>query len=125
MLSSFIYSQKEANSQIEIGLTTGISSPGKLTKNYTDSVINLKGASSTNFIGNQRFYVYQTSGLIDEGLKFFCQDAIKQRLLSTQNDTASTSVVLDLDDVTDITLNDYVHAFPAVNFAERLDGSVK
>jgi hypothetical protein len=104
--------------------TTGISAPGKLTKNYTGSIINLNGASSTNFIGNQRFYVYQTSGLIDEGLKFFCQGVFKQRLLATQSNTTSNSVTLDLNDVANINLNDYVHAFPSVNFGERADGSV-
>ena len=103
----------------------GIVAVGRLVDLYNGSNILLKNATTSNSIGNQRFYVYQTSGLTDEGLKFFCQGVIKQRLLATQNDTASTSVTLDLDDVTDITLNDYVHAFPAVNFGERLDGSVK
>jgi len=103
----------------------GVVAVGRLVDLYNGSNILLKNATTSNLIGNQRFYVYQTSGLTDEGLKFFCQGVIKQRLLATQNDTASASVVLDLDDVTDITLNDYVHAFPAVNFAERLDGSVK
>jgi len=98
---------------------------GRLIENYNGSIINLKGSNTSNFIGNQRFYVYQTSGLIDEGLKFFCQDVIKQRLLATQNNISSTSVTLDLDDVSNIVLNDFVHAFPSVNFGERLDGSEK
>lgn len=105
--------------------TNGVVAVGRLVNDYTSSVINLKGATTSNSIGNQRFYVYQTSGLTDEGLKFFCQGVIKQRLLATQNDTASTSVTIDVDDVTDVNLNDYVHAFPAVNFGERPDGTAK
>ena len=102
--------------------TTGISVAGNLATEYTGTQINLNSISTTSR-GNQRFYVYQTSGLNDNGLKFFCQGVLKARLLATQSDTTSNSVTIDVDDVTGITNNMYVHAFPAVNFGERPDGT--
>ena len=42
----------------------------------------------------------------------------------TQNDTALNSINITVDDVTGITTDMYVHAFPAVNFGERSDGTV-
>ena len=74
-------------------------------------------------LNTQRFYVYNTSGLVDNGLKYFCQGVLKARLLATQSNTTSNSVTIEVDDVTGITNNMYVHAFPAVNFGERPDGT--
>lgn len=104
--------------------TTNNTAVGILAEDYTGSVINFKNASSSSSIGNQKFYVYETSGLVDSGLKNFCQGVLKARLIATQNDTASNSINITVDDVTGITNNMYVHAFPAVNFGERLDGTV-
>lgn len=109
--------------------TTGVSCTGKLIESY-DSIsgtISFKDNSTTTLIGTQRFYVYQTSGLTDEGLKNFCQGVFKARLLATQNDTSSNSVVLTLDSeqIQNVSLNDWVHAFPAINFGQRADGSVQ
>ena len=56
VLSSFIYSQKEANSQIEIGLTTGISSPGS---NFSDTSY----ASSGNFFELSAAYYFSKLGI--------------------------------------------------------------
>ena len=104
--------------------TTNNTAVGILLEDYTGSVINFKNASSSSSIGNQKFYVYETLGLVDSGLKNFCQGVLKARLIATQNDTASNSINITVDDVTGITTNMYVHAFPAVNFGTRLDGTV-
>lgn len=104
--------------------TTNNTAVGILAEDYTGSEINFKNASSSSSIGNQKFYVYETLGLVDSGLKNFCQGVLKARLMATQNDTASNSINITVDDVTGITNNMYVHAFPAVNFGERLDGTV-
>jgi len=104
--------------------TTNNTAVGILAEDYTGSVINFKNASSSSSIGNQKFYVYETLGLVDSGLKNFCQGVLKARLMATQNDTASNSINITVDDVTGITNNMYVHAFPSVNFGERLDGTV-
>lgn len=109
---------------------TGVSIEGKLVDRYdsTFGVIFTKPNPSLagSFTG-EKYYVYQSAGLVDDGLKFFCQGVFKARLLATQNDTSSTSVVLTLDSeqIQDISLNDWVHAFPAVNFGQRADGSVQ
>jgi len=112
---SFIYDDDTNN-------TTGISVTGNLATEYTGTQINLNSVSTTSR-GNQRFYVYQTSGLNDNGLKFFCQGVLKARLLATQSDKTSNSVTIEVDDVTGITNNMYVHAFPSVNFGDRSDGT--
>ncbi len=104
--------------------TTNNTAVGILLEDYTGSVINFKNASSSSSIGNQKFYVYETLGLVDSGLKNFCQGVLKARLMATQNDTTSNSINITVDDVTGITNNMYVHAFPSVNFGERLDGTV-
>lgn len=96
---------------------------GRLVESYDGSTISLKGSSTTNSIGNQEFYIYSTTGLIDNGLKFFCQGVLKARLLATQSDTTSNSVTINVDDVTGITNDMYVHAFPSVNFGQRSDGT--
>lgn len=103
--------------------TTGINATARLISDYDGTTINLKNGPSSNLISNQRFYIYQTAGLNDTGLKYFCQGVLKARLLATQSDTSSNSVSITLDDVTGITNNMYVHAFPAVNFGERADGT--
>jgi hypothetical protein len=103
--------------------TANITATGRLASEYDGTTITLKNGPSSNLISNQRFYVYHTAGLNDNGLKFFCQGVLKARLLATQSDTTSNSVTITVDDVTDITNNMYVHAFPSVNFGERADGS--
>ena len=107
--------------------TTGINgqtSVGSLVQEYNGTNIIFKDTTSSTVIGNQKFYVYQTSGLNSDGLDFFCQDAVKTRLLASQTNTTSNSVTLEVEDVSEISLNDYVHAFPTINFGTRPDGSV-
>ena len=108
--------------------TTGVpgsTADGKLIQEYNGSEIIFKEiVPGAVIFGNQKFYIYQTSGLNSDGLDFFCQDAVKTRLLASNNDTTSSSVTLSVEDVSDISLNDYVHAFPTINFGTRPDGSV-
>jgi len=105
--------------------TTNNTAVGILAEDYIGSEINFKNASSSSLINNnQKFYVYETLGLVDSGLKHFCQGVLKARLMLTQTDILSNSINIIVDDVTGITNNMYVHAFPAVNFGERLDGTV-
>jgi hypothetical protein len=104
--------------------TTNSTAVGKLIQEYDGSQILLKNTEVAQAIGNQKFYIYQTSGLNSDGLDFFCQDAVKTRLVAPNNDTSSISVTLSVEDVSDISLNDYVHAFPTINFGTRSDGSV-
>ena len=107
--------------------TTGINgqtSVGSLVQEYNGTNIIFKDTTSSTVIGNQKFYVYQTSGLNSDGLDFFCQDAVKTRLLASQTNTTNDSVTLEVEDVSEISLNDYVHAFPTINFGTRPDGSV-
>jgi hypothetical protein len=115
---SFVYNDSIANS------ITPVSTPvvGRLSSEYDGTTISLKD-SNTTLIGNQLFYVYETTGLVDNGLKNFCQGVLKARLLASQTDTTSNSVDILLDDVTGITTNMFVHAFPSVNFDQRLDGT--
>ena len=76
---------------------------------------------------SERFYVYNTSGLVDDGLDYFCEDVLKARLMVSQTDTTSTSnVVLELnpEEVLEIkNLFDsqtaaggkvYAHAYPSI-----------
>ena len=78
---------------------------------------------------SERFYVYNTSGLVDDGLDYFCEDVLKARLMASQSDTSSISnVVLELnpEEVLDIKeLFDsqiatggkvYAHAYPSINY---------
>lgn len=110
--------------------TTGVLIRGKLV-DYYDSGIGViftkPNPSLAGSFSGEEYYVYESSGLVDKGLKNFCQGVFKARLLATQNDTSSTSVVLTLDSeqIQNISLNDWVHAFPAVNFGQRPDGSVQ
>lgn len=110
--------------------TDGVLIRGKLV-DYYDSGIGViftkPNTLQSGSFTNEKYYVYQSAGLVDEGLKNFCQGVVKARLLATQNDTSSTSVVLTLDSeqIQDVSLNDWVHAFPAVNFGQRADGSVQ
>lgn len=112
---SFLYDDSIAN-------ISNINAVGRLSSEYNGTTILLKD-SNTTLIGNQLFYVYETTGLADNGLKNFCQGVLKARLLASQTDTTSNSVDILLDDVTGITTNMFVHAFPSVNFAQRLDGT--
>jgi len=109
--------------------TFGVSIEGKIVDYYDSGTgeIITKPVSGTGSFAGEKYYVYQSAGLIDDGLKFFCQGVFKARLLATQIDTSSTSVVLTLDSeqIQNVSLNDWVHAFPAVNFGQRPDGSVQ
>jgi len=102
----------------------GSTADGKLIQEYDGSQIILKNTDTPAAIGNQKFYIYQTSGLNSDGLDFFCQDAVKTRLLATNNDTTSDTVILQVEDTSEISLGDYVHAFPTINYGTRSDGSV-
>jgi hypothetical protein len=110
--------------------TFGVSIEGKIVDYYDSSIGVIFTKPNPVLAGsfpNEKYYVYQSAGLIDDGLKFFCQGVFKARLLATQIDTSSTSVVLTLDSeqIQNVSLNDWVHAFPAVNFGQRPDGSVQ
>lgn len=115
---SFVYNDSIANSITPVSTSV----VGRLSSEYDGTTILLKD-SNTTLIGNQLFYVYETTGLVDNGLKNFCQGVLKARLLASQTDTTSNSVDILLDDVTGITTNMFVHAFPSVNFDQRLDGT--
>ena len=125
VLSSGLSFTYDSNINDNNTTTTTNTAVGILAEDYTDSKINFKNASSSSLINNnQKFYVYETLGLVDSGLKNFCQGVLKARLMLTQTNTTLNSIDITVDDVTGITNNMYVHAFPAVNFGERSDGAV-
>ena len=78
---------------------------------------------------SERFYVYNTSGLVDDGLDYFCEDVLKARLMASQSDTSSTSnVVLELNPEEVLEIKElfdsqiatggkvYAHAYPSINY---------
>ena len=78
---------------------------------------------------SERFYVYNTSGLVDDGLDYFCEDVLKARLMVSQTDTSSTSnVVLELNPEEVLEIKElfdsqtaaggkvYAHAYPSINY---------
>lgn len=78
---------------------------------------------------SERFYVYNTSGLVDDGLDYFCEDVLKARLMASQSDTSSISnVVLELNPEEVLEIKElfdsqiatggkvYAHAYPSINY---------
>ena len=78
---------------------------------------------------SERFYVYNTSGLVDDGLDYFCEDVLKARLMVSQTDKTSTSnVVLELNPEEVLEIKElfdsqtaaggkvYAHAYPSINY---------
>jgi len=104
--------------------TTNSTADGKLIQKYDGSQILLKNTEVAQAIGNQKFYIYQTSGLNSDGLDFFCQDAVKTRLITTVPNIGNNSVILQVEDASEISVGDYAHAFPTINYDTRSDGSV-
>lgn len=83
--------------------------------------------------GSQIFYVYQTFGLNNDGLDTFCAGVYAKRIRAgdgnnaatyTYTNTNASSIVVRLDDVTDLTNGMYAHLFPTISYGSRADGSV-
>jgi hypothetical protein len=83
--------------------------------------------------GAQRFYVYQSFGLNNDGLDTFCVGVYAKRIRAgngdnnsnyTYTNTGASSIVITLDDVEDLTTGMYAHLFPTINYSSRPDGSV-
>jgi hypothetical protein len=113
--------------------TTGNALTGRLVEEYDGSQIVFKNITSSTAIGNQRFYVYQSFGLNNDGLDTFCVGVYAKRIRAgdgnnaanfTYTNTGANSVVVKLDDVNDLTTGMYAHLFPTINYGSRADGSV-
>ena len=83
--------------------------------------------------GSQPFLIYQTYGLNNDGLDFFCVGVYAKRIRAgngnnaanyTYTNTNQTSIIITLDDVEDLTTGMYAHLFPTINYSTRPDGSV-
>ena len=83
--------------------------------------------------GSQRFYVYQTFGLNNDGLDTFCAGVYAKRIRAgdgnnaanyTYTNSGASSVVVRLDDVNDLTTGMYAHLFPTIAYGTRADGTV-
>jgi hypothetical protein len=113
--------------------TTGNTLTGRLVEEYDGSQIVFKDITSSTDIGNQRFYVYQSFGLNNDGLDTFCVGVYAKRIRAgdgnnaanfTYTNTGATNVVVKLDDVNDLTTGMCAHLFPTINYGSREDGSV-
>lgn len=121
------------NDETTTPITNNISVQGKIIRSYAGSQITFKNSTSTTTIGTQRFYVYQTTGLNNDGLKTYCQGTLAKRLRAgdgnngatfTYTNTGQSSITIRLDDVEGLQNGMYAHLYPTLNYGSRLSGTV-
>lgn len=97
---------------------------GAIIKSYASTTAdfypNITGSPSD---GLKNFYVYSHIGVIDKGLKNYCNGVIQKRVTADVPTSTNTDIVITLEDTTDLSALMYVHAFPTISYSSAtVDG---
>ena len=100
---------------------------GAIIKSYASTTAdfypNITGSPSD---GLKNFYVYSHIGVIDKGLKNYCNGVIQKRVTADVTTSTNTDIVITLEDTTDLSASMYVHAFPTISYSSAtVDGRVE
>lgn len=120
------------NDETTTPTTSNVAITGKVIKSYSGSQILFKDATATTSVGTQKFYVYQTTGLNNDGIKTYCQGTFAKRIRAgngvntssfTYTNTGQTTLTIRLDDVEGLQNGMYAHLFPTLNYSTRGSGT--